>query len=155
MAAGSRTEDFPHEIEEQLTSFDASVSSVKTMLEQLISMPRNDLVEKLGPLDQAKLDLMSAYTLNSLFWMYLVTQGVNPREHGIKQELERIRTYMNRVKEISDKKKAARLDKGAASRFLRNALYDPEEKESKTRSASKKGSDSVFESPQLKKQKRS
>lgn len=46
MAAGSRTEDFPHEIEEQLTSFDASVSSVKTMLEQLISMPRNDLVEK-------------------------------------------------------------------------------------------------------------
>uniref|UniRef100_A0A3P8UEL5 Nuclear nucleic acid-binding protein C1D n=1 Tax=Cynoglossus semilaevis TaxID=244447 RepID=A0A3P8UEL5_CYNSE len=138
MAAGSRTEDFPHEIEEQLTSFDASVSSVKTMLEQLISMPRNDLVEKLGPLDQAKLDLMSAYTLNSLFWMYLVTQGVNPREHGIKQELERIRTYMNRVKEISDKKKAARLDKGAASRFLRNALYDPEEKESKTRSASKK-----------------
>lgn len=62
---------------------------------------------------------------------------------------------MNRVKEISDKKKAARLDKGAASRFLRNALYDPEEKESKTRSASKKGSDSVFESPQLKKQKRS
>ncbi|XP_008336189.2 nuclear nucleic acid-binding protein C1D-like, partial [Cynoglossus semilaevis] len=90
-----------------------------------------------------------------LFTVYLVTQGVNPREHGIKQELERIRTYMNRVKEISDKKKAARLDKGAASRFLRNALYDPEEKESKTRSASKKGSDSVFESPQLKKQKRS
>lgn len=32
---------------------------------------------------------------------------------------------MNRVKELADKKKAAKLDKGAASRFLRNALYEP------------------------------
>lgn len=93
---------------------------------------------QLDPLDQAKLDLMSAYTLNSLFWMYLVTQGVNPREHGIKQELERIRTYMNRVKEITDKKKAARLDKGAASRFVRNALYDPEDKDPRKGKVSKK-----------------
>uniref|UniRef100_A0A3Q0S7F2 Nuclear nucleic acid-binding protein C1D n=1 Tax=Amphilophus citrinellus TaxID=61819 RepID=A0A3Q0S7F2_AMPCI len=131
MAAESSAEDYPHEIDEQLTGFDSSVTSVKTMLEKLMSMPRNDLLQKLDPLDQAKLDLMSAYTLNSLFWMYLVTQGVNPREHGIKQELERIRTYMNRVKEITDKKKAARLDKNAAARFVRSALYDPDDKDSR------------------------
>ncbi|XP_004553506.1 nuclear nucleic acid-binding protein C1D [Maylandia zebra] len=129
-------EDYPHEIDEQLTGFDSSVTSVKTILEQLMSMPRNDLLQKLDPLDQAKLDLMSAYTLNSLFWMYLVTQGINPREHGIKQELERIRTYMNRVKEITEKKKAARLDKGAAARFVRSALYDPDDKDSKKKAAS-------------------
>ncbi|CAM9302858.1 unnamed protein product, partial [Lampetra planeri] len=129
MSAGSRAEDYPQEIDDQLKDFDSSVSSVKTMLDKLMSMSRNDLLQNLDPLDQAKLDLMSVYTLNSLFWMYLVTQGVNPREHGIKQELERIRTHMNRVKEITDKKKAARLDKGAAARFVRNALYDSEEKE--------------------------
>ncbi|KAM9364109.1 nuclear nucleic acid-binding protein C1D [Pholidichthys leucotaenia] len=123
--------DYPHEIDEQLAGFDSSVTSVKTMLEKLMSMNRNDLLQKLDPLDQAKLDLMSAYTLNSLFWMYLVTQGVNPREHGIKQELERIRTHMNRVKEISDKKKAARLDKEAARRFVKSALYDPSDKTKK------------------------
>ncbi|XP_022608675.1 nuclear nucleic acid-binding protein C1D isoform X2 [Seriola dumerili] len=155
MAADMRTEDYPHEIDEQLTGFDSSVSSVKTMLEKLMSMPRNDLLQKLDPLDQAKLDLMSAYTLNSLFWMYLVTQGVNPREHGIKQELERIRTYMNRVKEITDKKKAARLDKGAAARFLRNALYDPEEKESRKRTASKKAANTPADTPQSKRPKQS
>eukprot|EP00064_Thunnus_orientalis_P002818 superscaffoldBa00000218_g2826 len=97
---------------------------------------------------------MSAYTLNSLFWMYLVTQGVNPREHGIKQELERIRTYMNRVKEITDKKKAARLDKGAAARFVRNALYEPEEKESRKKAASKKAADSS-DTPPSKRSKQS
>uniref|UniRef100_A0A3B3U2G6 Nuclear nucleic acid-binding protein C1D n=1 Tax=Poecilia latipinna TaxID=48699 RepID=A0A3B3U2G6_9TELE len=131
MAEGAATEDYPQEIDEQLTTFDSSVNAVKTMLEKLMSMSRNDLMQKLDPLEQAKLDLMSVYTLNSLFWMYLVTKGINPREHGIKQELERIRTYMNRVKEITDKKKAARLDKGAASRFLRNALFDPDDKELK------------------------
>ncbi|XP_008427079.1 nuclear nucleic acid-binding protein C1D [Poecilia reticulata] len=154
MAEGATTEDYPQEIDEQLTTFDSSVNAVKTMLEKLMSMSRNDLLQKLDPLEQAKLDLMSVYTLNSLFWMYLVTKGINPREHGIKQELERIRTYMNRVKEITDKKKAARLDKGAASRFLRNALFDPDDKELK-KAASKKPADAASEAPQRKRPKQS
>ncbi|XP_061828262.1 nuclear nucleic acid-binding protein C1D [Nerophis lumbriciformis] len=135
MAADDKMDDYPYEIDDQLKGFDSSVSTVKNMLDKLMSMPRNELMQKLDPLDQAKLDLMSAYTLNSLFWMYLVTQGMNPRDHGVKQELERIRTYMNRVKEITDKKKAARLDKGAAARFLRNAFYDPKEKGSRKKGA--------------------
>ncbi|XP_023129761.1 nuclear nucleic acid-binding protein C1D [Amphiprion ocellaris] len=151
--AAKISEDYPQEIDEQLTGFDSSVTEVKTMLEKLMAMNRNDLQQKLDPLDQAKLDLMSAYSLNSLFWMYLVTQGVNPREHGIKQELERIRTYMNRVKEITDKKKAARLDKGAAARFVRNALYDAEDKDSRKKVASKKAADATAESPQPKRPK--
>ncbi|XP_028280066.1 nuclear nucleic acid-binding protein C1D [Parambassis ranga] len=155
MAAESNTEDYPHEIDEQLKSFDSSVNAVKTMIEKLMAMSRNDLVQKLDPLDQAKLELMSAYTLNSLFWMYLVTQGVNPREHGIKQELERIRKYMNRVKEITDKKKAARLDKGAAARFVRNALYEPDDKDSRKQTASKKAADTPSESPHTKRPKQS
>ncbi|XP_041865471.1 nuclear nucleic acid-binding protein C1D [Melanotaenia boesemani] len=155
MAAESTIDDYPHEIDEQLTSFNSSVNAVKTMLDKLMSMSRNDQLQKLDPLDQAKLDLMSAYTLNSLFWMYLVTQGINPREHGIKQELERIRTYMNRVKEITDKKKAARLDKGAASRFVQSALYNPEDKDSRKKAASKQASDAASDSPHPKRPKQS
>ncbi|XP_037127327.1 nuclear nucleic acid-binding protein C1D [Syngnathus acus] len=145
MAADGKTDDYPYEIDEQLKGFESSAASVKKMLGTLMSKPRNELDQKLDPLDMAKLDLMSAYTLNSLFWMYLVTQGINPREHGIKQELERIKTYMNRVKAITDKKKAARLDKGAAGRFMRNALFDPKAKASKNPEAKpskKKAADS-------------
>ncbi|XP_021420321.2 nuclear nucleic acid-binding protein C1D [Oncorhynchus mykiss] len=131
MAEDIPVEDYPTEIEEQLTGFESSVGAVNNMVQTILSMPRNELVKKLDPLEQAKLDLMSAYSLNSLFWMYLVTQGINPKEHAIKQELERIRTYMNRVKEITDRRKAARLDKAAASRFLRNALWKLEEGRSK------------------------
>lgn len=35
---------------------------------------------------------------------------------------------MNRVKEIADKKKAGKLDRGAASRFVKNALWEPKPK---------------------------
>ncbi|XP_021245642.1 nuclear nucleic acid-binding protein C1D isoform X2 [Numida meleagris] len=92
----------------------------------------------LEPLEQAKLDLVSAYTLNSMFWVYLATQGINPKEHPVKQELERIRTYMNKVKEIADKKKASKLDKGAASRFVRNALWEANPENDQTPAKAKK-----------------
>lgn len=41
-----RNEDYPAEIDEQLTGFDSSASGVKTMLDKLISMPRNELLQK-------------------------------------------------------------------------------------------------------------
>lgn len=63
---------------------------------------------------------------------------------------ERIRTYMNKVKEITDKKKAARLDKGAAARFVRHALYEPDEKDSRKKVASKKTADAEPDAPRSK-----
>uniref|UniRef100_A0A672LZF3 Nuclear nucleic acid-binding protein C1D n=1 Tax=Sinocyclocheilus grahami TaxID=75366 RepID=A0A672LZF3_SINGR len=128
MADDGPMEDYPTEIEENLNDFESSLSSVQNMVQTLVSVSRSDNLLQLDPLERAKLDLMSAYALNSMFWMYLVTQGVNPKDHAIKQELDRIRTYMNKVKEITDKRKAARLDKDAASRFVRNALWEPEDK---------------------------
>ncbi|VDH98015.1 Hypothetical predicted protein [Mytilus galloprovincialis] len=68
------------------------------------------------PLDKAKLDLTGAYTINSLFWMYL-------------NELDRIRSYMNRVKDIQDKAKAPKLDKGAAKRFVKSSLWEAAKKQ--------------------------
>uniref|UniRef100_A0A8D0L564 Nuclear nucleic acid-binding protein C1D n=1 Tax=Sphenodon punctatus TaxID=8508 RepID=A0A8D0L564_SPHPU len=118
-------EEYPTEIHDYLSAFEKSLVSVDEMLKTMMSFSRSELLQKLDPLEQAKLDLVSAYTLNSMFWVYLATQGINPKDHPVKQELERIRTYMNRVKEITDRSKAAKLDKSAASRFLRNALWEP------------------------------
>ncbi|KAF5898775.1 nuclear nucleic acid-binding protein C1D, partial [Clarias magur] len=86
MADGGSLDDYPTEIAEYLSSFLSSVSSVENVIQTLMSVSKGEHLQ-LAPLEQAKLDLMSAYALNSLFWMYLVTQGVNPKDHGIKQEL--------------------------------------------------------------------
>lgn len=62
---------------------------------------------------------------------------------------------MNKVKEITDKKKAARLDKGAAARFVRSALYEPDEKDSRKKATSKKAADTASDTRPSKLFKRS
>nr|XP_044993437.1 nuclear nucleic acid-binding protein C1D [Jaculus jaculus]XP_044993438.1 nuclear nucleic acid-binding protein C1D [Jaculus jaculus] len=128
MAGEEINGDYPVEIHECLSTFESAVGAVGDMLNTTMSASRSELLQKLDPLEQAKVDLVSAYTLNSMFWVYLATQGVNPKEHPVKQELERIRVYMNKVKEITDKRKAAKLDRGAAARFVKNALWEPKPK---------------------------
>ncbi|XP_053553152.1 nuclear nucleic acid-binding protein C1D-like, partial [Bombina bombina] len=86
---GVTAEDYPTEIHEYLSAFENSVSSVDEMLKKMMSVSRSELLQKIEPLEQAKLDLVSAYTLNSLFWVYLTTQGMNPKEHPVKEELVR------------------------------------------------------------------
>jgi len=41
--------------------------------------------------------------------VYLKTQGVSPTEHGIAKELDRVKEYMKKLKEIEDKKFAPKV----------------------------------------------
>ncbi|RUS83640.1 hypothetical protein EGW08_008608 [Elysia chlorotica] len=129
----SLSEDgIPRELKEKLAFFDTHLTELEAELNPLLSIPRADLEEQLTTIDAAKVDLVSAYTINSLFWMYLNCCGVNPKEHAVKQELTRIQSYMARVKEIEDKKKAPKLDKSASKRFVRSALWQAAQKKDGT-----------------------
>ncbi|XP_069116102.1 nuclear nucleic acid-binding protein C1D-like isoform X2 [Argopecten irradians] len=125
MAASEENENaIPSELKEKLTAFDTSLSEMETVIRPWLEVPENELHEKLSPLDKAKLDLVGAYTINSLFWMYLNVCGEKPKEHAVKQELDRIRSYMTRVKDVQDKLTIMpKIDKDAAKRFQRNALW--------------------------------
>ncbi|GFQ90278.1 nuclear nucleic acid-binding protein C1D [Trichonephila clavata] len=118
----------PAEIIDKLQSFHQSLQNMKEILTPLITTNINSSDVKLTPLDKGRLNLTSGYALNSLFWMYLNTLGINPKEHDIKRELERYKSFMQSVKEISDKGKAPVLNKGAAKRFVRNALWEANDK---------------------------
>ena len=74
---------------------------------------------------RANMDLMSAYTLNSLFWMLLKTMGVNPGETNVKQELDRVKEAMKRCKEIKEKEKRGKVDQAAAKRLVTSGLWEP------------------------------
>uniref|UniRef100_A0A8C4Q6F4 Nuclear nucleic acid-binding protein C1D n=1 Tax=Eptatretus burgeri TaxID=7764 RepID=A0A8C4Q6F4_EPTBU len=116
---------YPSEIRGQMIAFEKSLTAVDEALEPFVALTRDEVQHKLEPLEQAKVQMVSAFAINSLFWMYLVTQGVDPKEHPIKQELDRVRTYMNKVKAFEEKSKAAKLDAKAASRFIKHALWQP------------------------------
>jgi exosome complex protein LRP1 len=123
MASSVTNEDgIPKELKEKLATFDTQLSELESGLKPLLSVSRVDL-SNLEPIDEAKTDLVAAYAINSLFWMYLNVCGVNPKEHAVKQELSRIQSYMARVKEIEDKKKAPKLNKAVTKRYIRSALW--------------------------------
>eukprot|EP01027_Heterolobosea_sp_BB2_P010913 GEZU01015943.1.p1 GENE.GEZU01015943.1~~GEZU01015943.1.p1 ORF type:complete len:213 (+),score=75.60 GEZU01015943.1:166-804(+) len=117
--------DLPSEIKQEVTQFEAAVSDIEAHLKPLFAMNLAQASEDMGPIDRAKLNLAMAYTVNTLFFMYLRAQGVNPQDHPVKDELERVKKYMNKIKEVQESltaKQTLRLNKDAANRFIQAAI---------------------------------
>jgi len=53
---------------------------------------------KLSNIDRAKIDLVSVYSINSLTWLYQITNGIDPRKTALPDELQRIQANMKKVK---------------------------------------------------------
>ena len=117
--------DFPEELHDVVKNFHGSVSDLQTQLRLMTSESRLELHERLDPMGRATMDLMSAYALNSLYWMLLKTMGVNPAESEVKTELGRVQEAMKRLKEVKDREKRGRLDQGAAKRLVTSGLWEP------------------------------
>lgn len=110
-----------------VTAFDERLSIIEDLFKNLSQVPLSEIQAQMSSFDKAKLDVLGAYAVNSLFWMYLRVNGEDPTEHGIKKEIEIVQSYMSRVEEVDKKLKAApgpKLNIAAATRFLRNALWD-------------------------------
>lgn len=58
--------------------------------------------EILSPLSCAKLELAIVFAISTCYWMYLVTHGEDPRKNDISKDIERIRLFMNRAKEVEE-----------------------------------------------------
>ncbi|KAJ3629994.1 hypothetical protein Zmor_028540, partial [Zophobas morio] len=120
--------DLPEEIERALQAFDDSVSNIQSTLQPLLKANYSELLTKLDAPQRARFDLLLAYTVSSLFWMYLTASGVAPQSHPVKQELERIKEYMGKLKkaiEEKELKKNFQINVPATQRMLRNALWAP------------------------------
>lgn len=123
-------ESLPQEIEGPCEEFHQSLLRTDTVLKKLLAIPTETLDEKLTTLDKARLNVTLCYAIDSLFWAFLTVQGISPREHAVKKELDRVRQYMGKLKEIEekDRKPEQRVNKDAAKRFVRNALWEPSDK---------------------------
>ena len=95
------------------TQLENSLAELETFLSRLDSVSYSTLHESLTPVDQARFDLTAAYTLNSLMWAYLRTRGVDPKQTQLKSELERVKSYMDKLKAVVDRQTASRIDKQA------------------------------------------
>ena len=114
------------------SQLESSLNELETFLSRLDSTTYTTVHEHLSPLDQARFDLTAAYTLNSLMWAYLRTRGVDPKQTPLKNELERVKSYMDKLKSVADRQHAAKLDKQATTRLMRNALWQQAHAKNKT-----------------------
>nr|QBH67513.1 DNA-binding protein C1D [Ustilago esculenta] len=126
-----------------LQSLSSSFSDLSTILQPLLSHNYEQLNAALqanssnaqktedelhGRLNAARMQVSVAYVLLDLVWILLKTKGVDPTNHPIMQELERVKSYFGKIKSVQDnekepeQEKGLKVDRSAAGRFIRAAL---------------------------------
>ncbi|KAI8069108.1 uncharacterized protein B0P05DRAFT_589417 [Gilbertella persicaria] len=105
---------------------------VKKHLDPVLARPINDIFSKLSLTERYELEVLLSYSLNTLFYIYLRTQGSDPQKHDVMKELARVQQYIQKLKKARGKeeKPTMKVDKDAASRFIKAALNEeaPEKK---------------------------
>ena len=117
------------DLEANIAAFARSVDDIEAHVRRLQRANLAELTKGLGPLEAARIHLMVAYTINTLFYMYLRTQGVSPADHPIQEELERVKAYIRKLKqaaaEESQQSEELTRNAAAAQQFLTRALAPP------------------------------
>eukprot|EP00300_Choanocystis_sp_HF-7_P031100 c40196_g1_i1.p2 GENE.c40196_g1_i1~~c40196_g1_i1.p2 ORF type:complete len:182 (+),score=60.67 c40196_g1_i1:150-695(+) len=96
--------ELPAEAALALDNFDSAVADVEASLHEITANTR--LLEELDatdPVAAAKLRVTLAYTINSLFFMFMKTQGLSSAEHPVTAEIARVRQYIEKVKALDAK----------------------------------------------------
>ncbi|RZC37945.1 nuclear nucleic acid-binding protein C1D [Asbolus verrucosus] len=107
-------------IQEKLLNFHSSVEKIGKILE--LSADPN-IYQKLTTKEKVDYDLFMAYTLNTLYWLYLRTKGEDPNKNDIKNQLNRIKQYMVKAKQAHERQTIRpKLDQPAARRFIKHGL---------------------------------
>ncbi|KAL5244493.1 hypothetical protein ACI65C_011903 [Semiaphis heraclei] len=115
------------ELVASIQNLDHSIVDIETLLESRMNIDYNSLSVE----EKIKHDLLIAFALNSLYWVYLRLDGVDPTSHNIKRELDRVKSTMDMAKGAMAKKNMLRVDKKAAERIIDHALWTPEDKKRK------------------------
>ncbi|VDN04649.1 unnamed protein product [Thelazia callipaeda] len=121
-------ETLPPEIMQQLEKFHEAL----TLLEETYSVNFSDPLEnsRKPPLEKLKIDLMSVFVINSLYWIFLCTHGRKPRREAfLENEMTRAKDYMGQLKELEERGLAPCLNQRVAKSLVRNALWEPQERE--------------------------
>ncbi|KAJ3020698.1 hypothetical protein HKX48_000362 [Thoreauomyces humboldtii] len=111
------------QVAKQTEALEVALARVKQLLEPVLARPLDEQLSKLDVTDRAKLDILLAFALNTLTFVYLKTQGSSTVKHPIKEELSRVKQYFKKYEEATNSKKnPSRIDKGAATRFIQHGL---------------------------------
>ncbi|KAF1995799.1 hypothetical protein P154DRAFT_526065 [Amniculicola lignicola CBS 123094] len=108
---------------DQIEDLEANIDELEDALQPLLEQRLPELTSTLPLLDKAKLQVLTAYSINSLIYASLLTAGVNPKTQPVFAEIARLRSYFAKIKDAeSGSTPKARLDTAAAARFIAAGL---------------------------------
>ncbi|KAF7189101.1 Nuclear nucleic acid-binding protein C1D [Pseudocercospora fuligena] len=127
----------------QIEDLTGDVDDLETALQPILQSALSASTSKLPLLDKAKLYVLATYAIESILFSYLRLNGVDAKNHPIFQELNRVKEYFNKIKNVEAVASgpSARLDTNVAGRFIKaglsgNAKYDADRKERQERERS-------------------
>lgn len=124
-----------------------NLGQLEEALGPILEESLNATSKKLPLLDRAKLNITVVYAIESLlfcqsdlvgnandglltFTAYLKVNGIDPKEHAIFKEIERVKQYFNKIKTAEEKSVVSKpnttLNKQAAARIIQHSLVRQE-----------------------------
>jgi exosome complex protein LRP1 len=112
------------DVKELVEDMTASIDDLEASLAPLLNASLSSSTSKLPLLDKAKLYVLATYAIDSVLFSYLRLNGQNVKDHPVVQEIMRVRSYFNKIKEVEagPVQRNTTLDKDAAARFIKHGL---------------------------------
>lgn len=140
------------DVKELVEDMTVSIDDLEASLAPLLNATLSSSTSKLPLLDKAKLYVLATYAIDSVLFSYLRLNGQNVKDHPVVQEIMRVRSYFNKIKEVEagPVQRNTTLDKDAAARFIKHGLagndkYDQARADRKAVEASAKRKAEEFE----------
>ena len=112
------------DVKDLVEDMSGSIDDLEASLAPLLNATLSSSTSKLPLLDKAKLYVLATYAIDSVLFSYLRLNGQNIKEHPVVQEIMRVRSYFNKIKEVEagPAQRNTTLDKDAAARFIKHGL---------------------------------
>lgn len=127
--SGSSNKAIPESVMEAVRRTSGNMDEVKANLEEFLSYCTTETLSRMEPLERAQALFLVAKATTTLFALRLRCKGIDPDDHPIKKELERLELYQEKLQRSMDLHKAplrpsATINPQAAARFIEHSLPD-------------------------------
>mmetsp|Transcript_7668 Transcript_7668/g.11376 ORF Transcript_7668/g.11376 Transcript_7668/m.11376 type:complete len:159 (-) Transcript_7668:243-719(-) len=86
-----------------LQRFSETLDTVEKSLKPVVELVQDEEeMEKMPAADKARAHIALSYAANSLFYLYLKTQGMDPSQHPVREELERVKQAFIRLSKATN-----------------------------------------------------
>ncbi|KZV65570.1 hypothetical protein PENSPDRAFT_638134 [Peniophora sp. CONT] len=113
-------------LRKKLATLTSTLDELEKELAPLLAQSLPETTMNLDPIQQAKLQVLLPYLTYDLSFIYLKTRGVDPKTHPVIAELDRVKEYFGKIKNVEDPpQRPTQIDKAAAARFIKHGLTQP------------------------------